>query len=396
MNTPSLRKHNISLLLALAAAAAVFMPALAQEASDDSPTTAPTTRRVDDAELRRLAAELRAMYVKPPAEWPAAEVDPSVTPIELGLVPPAPHPDDNPFSKEKAALGQRLFLDPRLSGSGQLTCASCHDPEQGWSNARSLAFGHDRSLGRRASPTLMNIGHATSLFWDGRAMTLEEQALMPVVDTIEMNADTAVVEKRLNDDPELKEQFKTVFNADTIDMENVAKAIACFERTITSGRSRFDRFVRGAPNALEDDAVRGLHLFRTKAGCMNCHHGPNMTDNQFHDLGLSFYGRKLQDLGRYEVTKKAEDVGKFKTPTLRNIGNTAPYMHTGQFELDGVLNLYNAGMPTLKRKPEQENDPLFPTKSHLLKPLELTAQEKSDLKAFLMSLNEPRQRVRER
>ena len=395
-SNPVLLRRRGAVATAFVVTALALLPAFAQDpdSADETPATQPATRP-DDAALRKLAAELRQQYVKPPEQWPKAEVDPSVTPVELGVVPPAPHPENNPYSREKAALGMKLFLDARLSGSGQFACASCHDPEQGWSNGRSLAFGHDRKLGRRAAPSVMNVGHEKDLFWDGRAKSLEEQAMIPLVDAIEMNADVEVVEKRLNEDPKLKDEFKAVFGSDEIAIDEVAMAIACFQRTIISGRSRFDRFLKGAPNALDDDQIRGLHLFRTKAGCMNCHSGPAMTDGQFHDLGLSFYGRRLQDLGRYEITKDPKDVGKFKTPGLRNVGNTAPYMHTGQFEIEGVINLYNVGMPTLRRRPGQENDPLFPTKSHLLKPLNLTAQERADLRAFLMSLNEPRRRVRE-
>lgn len=142
--------------------------------------------------------------------------------------------------------------------------------------------------------------------------------------------------------------FKAAFGDEKIDIERIQLSIACFERQQGGGRSPFDRFLRGQSEALSDEAVRGLHLFRTKAGCMNCHSGPTLSDGQFHNLGLSYYGRKLQDLGRYEITKKAEDVGAFLTPTLRNVDRTAPYMHNGVFELNGVLNLYNAGMPTLR------------------------------------------------
>jgi len=140
--------------------------------------------------------------------------------------------------------------------------------------------------------------------------------------------------------------------------------------------------------------VRGLHLFRTTARCLNCHNGPMLTDGQFHNEGLTYYGRKLEDLGRYAVTKNPEDVGKFKTPSLRNIARTAPYMHNGLFDLEGVLNMYNAGMATVRRRADQKDDPLFPTKSKLLQPLGLNQTEKADLKAFLEALTETRIRIR--
>lgn len=348
------------------------------------PAPTPTTQPV---------MSLRIAYSRPPSEWPAAEVDPSVQHVELGLLPPVEHPADNPYSPEKAALGRELFFEEDLSGSRQWACASCHIPELGWADGQTLSFGHDRQRVKRNAPTIMNAAHKPFLFYDGRATTLEEQIMGPILASNEMKGDPDEIVQRLRQNPDYQQRFRKVFGENAITMENIAKAIACFERTIVGGRSKFDQFLKGKYDALSDEAIRGLHLFRTKAGCINCHNGPNFTDGKFHDVGLSYYGRRLQDLGRYEVTKDPKDVGAFLTPTLRNIERTAPYMHNGLFELDGVINLYNAGMPTLRRKPHQENDPLFPTKSPLLKPLNLTPSEKSDLKAFLLSLTEPRQRV---
>lgn len=369
--------------------------------SSTRPTTRPVVRRerieepvVPPEELARIAADLRRQYAKPPAEWPAAEVDPSVKHVELGLLPEVEHPADNPYSRAKADLGRELFFERRLSGSGQWACASCHNPELGWGDGITTSFGHDRQLHKRNAPTLMNVGLQKSLFWDGRAVSLEEQVIGPITTENEMNADVEKVVAALKEKPIYVKRFVAAFGDEQITIDRIAQALACFERTVVGGRSRFDQFLRGKHDALSDEAIRGLHLFRTKAGCINCHNGPNFTDGQFHNVGLSYYGRKLQDLGRYEITKDPKDVGAFKTPTLRNIERTAPYMHNGLFELDGVLNLYNAGMPTLRPRPGQENDPLFPTKSHLLKPLNLTRAEIADLKAFLLSLTEPKQRVR--
>jgi cytochrome c peroxidase len=186
-----------------------------------------------------------------------------------------------------------------------------------------------------------------------------------------------------------------VFGDEAVTIERIARAIATFERTIVSRPSAFDKFLKGEREALSDSAVRGLHLFRTDARCANCHMGPLLTDEKFHDLGLSYYGRKLQDLGRYEVTKDAKDVGKFRTPSLRNVTRHGPYMHNGLFDLDGVLRMYNAGMATLRRKEHQKDDPLFPTKSPLLKPLALNKRDLADLRAFLGALEEVRLRVRQ-
>lgn len=381
------------------ALASAMVYTLAQSAPTTAPSTGPSNRVQRRAELteeqyEQLAKELRETYSKPADQWPKPHVDADVKFVEIGLLPEVTFPEENPFTKEKAELGKQLFFDPRLSGSGQVSCASCHDPDLAWADGRTLSFGHDRQPGKRNAPTVMNAAHNHAQFWDGRAGTLESQAFFPVTTEVEMRSSPDVVAQRLNGVPEYKQAFKQVFGDENVTFSRVAQAIATFERTIVGGRSRFDAFLKGNRNALSDSAVRGLHLFRTEARCVNCHHGPNFTDNQFHDLGLSFYGRDLQDLGRYEVTKDPKDVGKFKTPTVRNAARTQPLMHNGLFDLDGVLNMYNAGMATLRRKPEQKDDPLFPTKSHLLRPLGLNRQDLEDLKAFVEALNEPRQRVR--
>lgn len=372
-----------------AATSAATRPTTRPQSRVQPPASQPLSREAAD----RIASELRLAYGRPVAEWPAAEVDPSVKPAELGLLPEPQHPDYNPFSKEKLDLGRELFFEPKLSGSGQFACASCHNPELGWTDGTSLSFGHDRQNAKRNAPTIQNAAFRKHFFWDGRANTLEDQVLIPLTADNEMHGDPATAIDRLGKTKTYPKLFKAAFGDETITIERMQQAIACFERQQVGGRSDFDRFLRGRSTALSDEAVRGLHLFRTKAGCLNCHNGPNFTDNEFHNVGLSYYGRKLQDLGRYEITKKPEDVGAFLTPSLRNLERTAPYMHNGLFDLDGVLNLYNAGMPTLRRLEKFKDDPLFPTKSHLLKPLRLNAQEIADLKAFLLSLTEPRQRV---
>jgi len=339
-------------------------------------------------------AQLRELYAEAPNLWPPAVVDSSVRPVELGLLPEVPHPSENPFSKEKVDLGRLLFFDPRLSGSGQLACASCHDPELGWGDGRSTSFGHARQPLRRNAPALLNVGLISPLFWDGRVATLEQQAMAVLLNPSEMRGEPAVIEQRLSDVPEYRERFRDVFGDDEITFAEVAQAVAAFERTIVGGRSRFDAFLKGRHDVLSDSAIIGLHLFRTQAGCMNCHHGPTFSDGKLHNLGLSYYGRKLEDLGGYHVTKTAADVGKFRTPSLRNVTATRPYMHNGLFPLAGVLTMYNAGMPTLRRKTEQVDDPLFPEKSPLLKPLGLNRQDLRDLEAFLTSLEEPPLRIR--
>lgn len=340
-------------------------------------------------------ADLRAAYLKPPAEWPKPTIDPEAKFAELGVLPPVEHPADNPFSQEKADLGKQLFFDPRMSGSRQIACASCHDPDLAWADGRTNAFGHDRQVGQRNTPSVMNTAHFASQFWDGRVYSLESQARMPIVNEIEMHASPDAIAAVINGIPGYRERFKQVFGVDEVTFDEIAKAIACFERTVVGGRSDFDKFLKGDAKALSDAAVRGLHVFRTTGRCLNCHNGPALTDNQFHNIGLTYYGRKYEDLGRYKVTKQPADVGKFKTPSLRNVTKTAPYMHNGFFELEGVINMYNGGGPNVQPKDEAEkNDPKFPVKSPMVKKLNLSAQDRADLIAFLESLEEPKLRVR--
>lgn len=366
-------------------------------AMDDAPfSRKPPRAMMSDEEYRKLAAELRAVYSKPPTNWPAPTIDVEVKPryVELGLLPPVKYPTNNPYSDAKAELGKKLYFDPRLSGSGQIACASCHDPELGWSDGRTVSFGHGRKELKRNAPTLNNVAHEKLLFWDGRANSLEQQVMDVVTNEDEMRSDAKSVRERLSRVPGYTNEFAKVFGTPEITLTRAAEAVATFERGIISRANAFDAFVRGDTNALSDAAVRGLHLFRTTARCVNCHLGPAFTDGRFHNEGLTYHGRKLEDLGRYAVTKQPADVGAFRTPTLRNLSRTAPYMHNGLFDLNGVLNLYNAGMPNIRPKPEQANDLLFPVKSKHLQPLGLNTQDLADLKEFLESLTETRLRVR--
>ncbi len=360
----------------------------------DSKATVERRPLLDEQAYREQSELLRVLYSKPPEQWPPATVDRSVQAQELGLVGDPPIPDDNPQSPQKIELGRMLFFDPRLSGSGEMACASCHDPDLGWADGRTTAFGRRRVTLERNTPSVLFSGHWTALFHDGRAASLEDQALQVLHNPREMNADLPRVIAQLAQTPQYAQRFGEVFGPGPITPHMIAQALASFERSIKGGQSRFDAFLRGKSQALSDAAIRGLHLFRTAGRCMNCHHGPLLTDQKFHDLGLSFYGRKLEDLGRYRVTGQASDVGAFRTPTLRNVTATAPHMHNGLFDLRGVLVLYRAGMPTLRRKPAQLEDPLFPTKSPLLQPLPLNDHDLDDLTAFLESLREPRRRVR--
>jgi cytochrome c peroxidase len=220
-----------------------------------------------------------------------------------------------------------------------------------------------------------NTGFIPLQFWDGRAGSLEEQAIGPIHNPVEMAETHETVVPKIAKIPGYQKQFRAVFGKD-VSLQSIAEAIAAFERTIVSANSSFDKYVMGDRNAMEESAVRGLALFKGKARCILCHNGPNFTDNQFHNLGVPQEGMLKEDLGRYNVSRLERDKGAFKTPTLRSIAETAPYMHDGVFKtLEEVVDfLDKGGVPN-------------PHLSPLMKPLGLSAEEKTDLIAFLKSLN---------
>lgn len=331
---------------------------------------------------------LRRAYGQSTARWPVPTVQPGVTWQELAPLPPITTPPDNPTTPAKVALGQRLFNDPRLSRSGQIACASCHERDLGFADGRRVSFGHDRQPGRRNAPSVAMAGYAHRLFWDGRAATLEEQALLPIADPREMAFSADQAAARLHKDAGYRRQFAAVFGDDRIDTHRLGQAIAAFERSLAPVRNRFDRFLGGQSAALDDQQLRGLHLFRTRAGCMNCHSGPALTDNGFHNLGLHFHGRARQDLGRYEITGQPADSGRFRTPSLRGVAGTAPYMHNGVMpRLDGVLRFYNVGGGKPRAPADLPADaPPFPQPDPLLQPLGLERDELQAIEAFLRTL----------
>ena len=298
-----------------------------------------------------------------------------------------PYPTHNPYSKEKAELGETLFNDPKLSASNQIACANCHDEQLGFSDGRSVSYGHDRQKGRRNSPSITMSAFGVEKFWDGRASSLEAQAIMPIADPKEMAYDATKAAKKLNKIQSYKEAFKGAFGTSEITKELIGKAIATYERG-TMRHTKFDRFMRGNKNAMNEKEIYGMHLFRTKARCINCHNGVEFSDNKYHNLGLHFYGReKYEDLGRYEVTKNIADVGAFKTPSLRGVSKSAPYMHNGLFpHLSGVIHAYNAGMANPTPKNDKIYNPPFPQTSHLLQKLNLSKDEMEALEAFLRAL----------
>lgn len=286
-------------------------------------------------------------------------------------------PEENPLTEEKVRLGKRLYFDNALSVDGTLSCASCHVPEKGFADPNRFSVGVRGQTGTRQAPTIINRVFSRRQFWDGRAASLEEQALGPITNPVEMgNPSIDGVLERLRKDSSYVEDFKRAFPPDgAIDEQNLARAIASFERTIMSGNSPFDRYIEGDKGAMSESAVRGYELFLTKAGCATCHVSFNFTDENYHNLGIGMLVKK-PDLGRYTVSRIEGHQGAFKTPTLREVANTAPYMSDGSLAtLEEVVDYYNRGA--------QPNRWLSPK----IKPLGLSEQEKRDLVEFLKALS---------
>lgn len=331
---------------------------------------------------------LRKIYAQSPAKWPKPTIDSGVNFVELGVVPLSPIEDQKEALKGVITLGKNLFFDPRLSGSNQISCSSCHAPDLNWADGREVAIGHDHGAGKRNTPSLENIWFFKKLFWDGRAEGLEDQAAHPISNPIEMHQDLTKLPSKLHKIKGYQPLFTAAFGDSKVTVKRIVEALATYQKTIVSRKGDFDYFLLGDKKRMTDQQILGLHLFRTKARCVNCHNGPLFTDGEFHNAGLTYFRRKYEDLGLYNITKKPEDVGKFKTPSLRNVMRTAPWFHNGLFsDMDGVMNMYNVGMPVQKVRPEQVNDPLLPKNDRLLKPLGLSKVEKDAIIAFMESIS---------
>lgn len=329
-----------------------------------------------------LPDDLIQQYRQDVGQWPSFEVDPGVNAAELGELQELHEVPWHTAETEK--LGKILFFDPILSGSRQIACASCHEPLLGWTDGRQVSFGHDRTPGRRNSMTLLNAAHFDQLFWDGAGENLLSLIPMPIENPAEMNANLVDVIHRLENIDGYAAEFEQAFGTPEINRERMAQAIGAFIRTLQSRTSQFDRFVRGEYDQLSDQEIEGLHLFRTKARCMNCHHGPLFSDRRFHHTGLSYIGRRFEDLGRFYVTGEMGDRGKFRTPSLRDLIFTRPWMHNGLFtDFTGILRMYNHGITFSSRYVPKE-----PALSPLIKPLGLEKSEIQALEAFLKALSQ--------
>lgn len=250
-------------------------------------------------------------------------------------------PGDDSMPDAQVELGKQLFFDPRLSGDNTMSCASCHVPEKAFADGLALGKGHGGKSLSRNTPTVLNVAYYPRLLWDGRAKSLEEQALKPIEAADEMNQDLDELERELAAVPGYVEQFQAVFGTG-ITQDGIAKALAAFQRTLVTGPSPFDRYLQGDKTALSESAIRGWELFQNDAGCIRCHKGPLLSDGEFYRLGV---GRS--DDGRGAITGKPDDRGKFRTPSLRNVAQTAPYMHDGsQQTLTDVVTFYYRGVAT--------------------------------------------------
>lgn len=290
--------------------------------------------------------------------------------VPLGEVP---IPTDNPMTAEVLELGRILFFDPRLSGNNEVSCQTCHDPELGYGDGQKTFTKIDGSFGGRNSPSVINSGYYSTLFWDGRAETLEEQALGPIQDPHEMNQPLDELLEKLQAIPGYEELFLAAFD-DGITVDNIGKALAAFQRQIVIRETAYDRFLLGDREALTEQEIRGLDLFAGKAFCITCHHGENLSDNEYYNLGLN-----SDDKGRYEVTKEERDLGRMRTPGLYGITHTAPYMHNGSLAtLEEVIEFYNRGGDN------HPNKSIFMTM--FMSGINLSKEEKADLLAFLKVL----------
>ncbi len=341
----------------------------------------------------------------------AAAEEPSTKFPPLAVLPDVPVPGDNPITTEKTELGRMLFFDDRLSGDVGTSCASCHDPRLGWGDGNALSRGYAGTQHWRNSQTLINSAYLSKLFWAGESPSLEAQASSAITGNVAGNGDPSMIEERLAQIPEYVRRFKAAFGIDRPNYGHLLQAIATFERAVLVAKdSPFDEYLSGDEEALDEDAIAGLALFQGKAGCIQCHNGPQMTDESYHDLGIpdhplfqqdplrqitlrfQHYSRGVSeevyrsadtDLGLYYTTKRQQDKGKFRTPPLRYTLYTAPYMHNGVFEtLEEVIDFYDEGGGEGHHK------------SELLNPLNLTEDEKWQLLLFLESLSGDEIRMR--
>jgi len=319
--------------------------------------------------VRALASLLVVAVV-----WSSEDIPTAWRKVPLGLDLYMPVPEDNPLTPDKIALGRRLFSDTVLSRDRTKACRSCHEPERAFTDGRAVAVGVRGQTGERSAPALINRGYGRSFFWDGRAPTLEAQVVEPIASPKELDLPIDEAVGRLSGAPEYAATFRVVFDRD-VNASDLARALATYVRSILSGDSPLDRYLNGDTGALSAEARRGLGIFRGRGNCAACHVGPTLSDEEFHNTGVAWKDGTLRDAGRFAVTKREADRGAFKTPTLREIALTAPYMHDGSMPtLEEVVDFYDRG-----------GNP-NPFRDQELSRLSLAPDEKRALLAFLRSL----------
>lgn len=295
--------------------------------------------------------------------------------VPLGL-PALKVPADNPITPDKVELGKMLYFDKRVSMDNSVSCATCHDPTKGWAETTAVSTGINGQKGGRNSPSVINSAYATSQFWDGRAKTLEEQAVGPVANPIEMGHTMTAVVERFSKIPEYERRFREVFGTGVTE-KGFAQAIAAFERTVLSGDSPYDRFEAGDKKALTAAQQRGMKLFMN-TGCSDCHSPPLFSSFDFHNAGVDA-GKEEPDVGRKEVTGKDADTGAFRVPALRDVASTAPYFHDGSAKtLEEAVALMASG-----GKDNPHLDDMFKD----IRAAKLTAQNQKDIVEFLKALS---------
>lgn len=341
----------------------------------------------------RTTLNIAAILLAAVANIAAADVS------DIGPLPPVPVNPDNAPTAARMALGQALFFDNRISGSGSMNCSSCHLPDFGWTLPSEFSLANEGFVERRNPPTLINVGYNKALIWDGRAPNLEKQAIGSTTNPVHKGQNMDKLMKILNDDPKIVDMFQAAYGGKP-NPDDFGRALGVWQRHfLVTADSDFDRHMKGNMLALSASAVRGMEVFKGKGGCIACHNGPNFSDSGFHNTGLkrnaafdkpefrkilTFDAKRMKDAdwehasddgGRYLVTHDKTDWKKFKTPTLRNLADTAPYMHDGRYAtLEAVIDHYDRGGDGTENQDAR------------IKPLGLSAQEKANLKAFLMSL----------
>ncbi|RUO35976.1 cytochrome-c peroxidase [Aliidiomarina shirensis] len=332
------------------------------------------------------SGDIYSLYLQPMHKWPCYSAD-------REDLEPLPKPVE--VEQALVSLGETLFHDKNLSSDRSVSCASCHQPEHRFADPRRISPGVEGREGHRNTPSLMNVDLWNVLFWDGRESSLQHLAVQPLTNPLEMNSNPGLAVMRVTEQDRYKALVEEYFGDSTITWQRITEALAAFQLTLRSPENKLDTFLNAiadgnyevAENALNSEQLLGLHLFRTKANCVACHQGALLSDQKFHNMGLHYFGRRFEDLGVFAVNGEPSDVGKFRTPTLRHLEETRPWMHNGLFDdLLGIVRMYSHGGPRPRPRGENINNPLFPVTTDELKPFNLTKEEEAALVEFLKVL----------